>query len=67
VDLLSELMETAAPGFAALSRSNAPRSTTSRPADQQPPEITEHGKRADGIVKAMLEHVDPRASGVWSI
>ena len=30
--------------------------------------ITEHGKRADGIVKAMLEHSrDLRANGAWSI
>ena len=38
-------------------RTNGPRSTKrSRPTHRQPRKIAEHGRRADGIVKSMLEH-----------
>jgi two-component system, NtrC family, sensor kinase len=57
VDLLSELMETAAPGFAALSsKQRAEVDDVSALLTSNLQKITEHGKRADGIVKAMLEH-----------
>src|SRR6478736_2289131 len=57
VDLLSELKETAAPGFAALTddqRADIDDVTAMLTSNLE--KITEHGKRADGIVKAMLEH-----------
>jgi signal transduction histidine kinase len=57
VDLLSELHETAAPGFAALSsQQRAEIDDVSAMLTSNLQKITEHGKRADGIVKAMLEH-----------
>src|SRR6202011_6359747 len=57
VDLLSELKETAAPGFATLTddqRADIDDVSTMLTSNLE--KITEHGKRADGIVKAMLEH-----------
>ncbi len=57
VDLLSELKETAAPGFAALTDDQrAEIDDVSAMLTSNLEKITEHGKRADGIVKAMLEH-----------
>ena len=57
VDLLSELKETAAPGFAALSeKQRGEIDDLSAMLTSNLEKITEHGKRADGIVKAMLEH-----------
>ena len=55
--LLSELKETAAPGFAALTDDQrADIDDVSATLTSNLEKITEHGKRADGIVKAMLEH-----------
>ncbi|HEY2616391.1 MAG TPA: GAF domain-containing protein [Acetobacteraceae bacterium] len=57
VDLLSELKETAAPGFAALTeKQRAEVEDVSATLTSNLQKITEHGKRADNIVKAMLEH-----------
>jgi two-component system, NtrC family, sensor kinase len=57
VDLLSELKETAAPGFAALTeKQRAEIEDVSVTLTSNLEKITEHGRRADGIVKAMLEH-----------
>ena len=57
VDLLSELKEIAAPGFAALTDDQrADIDDVSAMLTSNLEKITEHGKRADGIVKAMLEH-----------
>jgi signal transduction histidine kinase len=57
VDLLSELKETAAPGLAGLSeKQRAEVEDVSAMLTSNLEKITEHGKRADGIVKAMLEH-----------
>jgi two-component system, NtrC family, sensor kinase len=57
VDLLRELKETAAPGFAALSADQrAEVEDVSAMLTSNLEKITEHGKRADGIVKGMLEH-----------
>ncbi len=57
VDLLSELKETAAPGFAALTDDQrAEIDDVSAMLTSNLEKITEHGRRADGIVKAMLEH-----------
>jgi two-component system, NtrC family, sensor kinase len=57
VDLLSELKETAAPGFISLTeKQRAEVEDVSAMLTSNLEKITEHGKRADGIVKAMLEH-----------
>ncbi len=57
VDLLAELKETAAPGFAALSEGQRVEiDDLSSLLTSNLQKITEHGKRADSIVKAMLEH-----------
>jgi two-component system NtrC family sensor kinase len=57
VDLLSELKEAASPGFAALTDDQrAEIEDVSAMLTSNLEKITEHGKRADGIVKAMLEH-----------
>ncbi len=57
VDLLAELKETAAPCFAALTDDQrAEVEGVSAMLTGNLEKITEHGKRADGIVKAMLEH-----------
>jgi signal transduction histidine kinase len=57
VDLLDELKEAAAPGFAALTDDQrAEIGDISATLASNLEKITEHGKRADGIVKAMLEH-----------
>ena len=57
VDLLSELKETAAPGFAALTEKQRTEvEEVSVMLTSNLEKITEHGKRADSIVKAMLEH-----------
>jgi PAS domain-containing protein len=57
VDLLSELKETAATGFSALTDDQrAEIEDVSAMLTSNLEKITEHGKRADGIVKAMLEH-----------
>ena len=57
VDLLAELRETAAPGFATLTANQrAEIDDVSAMLTSNLQKITEHGKRADGIVKAMLEH-----------
>src|SRR6202011_4808071 len=57
VDLLSELKEIAAPGFAALTEDQrAEIEDVSAMLTGNLEKIAEHGKRADGIVKAMLEH-----------
>jgi two-component system NtrC family sensor kinase len=57
VDLLDELKEAIAPAEAALNqdqRDEVDDVVTTRTGNLQ--KITEHGKRADGIVRAMLEH-----------
>ena len=57
VDLLDELKETAAPAFAALdgdARADVEDLTETLTGNLR--KIEEHGRRADGIVKAMLEH-----------
>ena len=57
VDLLDELKQTAAPGLRRWTRRGVPRSMTS--ADtlaSNLDKINEHGRRADGIVRSMLEH-----------
>jgi signal transduction histidine kinase len=57
VDLLGELRETAASGFAMLSEEQrAEVEDVSAILTSNLEKITEHGRRADGIVKAMLEH-----------
>ncbi len=57
VDLLAELKETAAPGFAVLTEEQRGEiDDVSAMLTSNLDKITEHGKRADGIVKAMLEH-----------
>ncbi len=57
MDLLSELKETAAPGFAALPEAQrAEVEDVASMLTSNLEKITEHGKRADGIVTAMLEH-----------
>jgi GAF domain-containing protein/nitrogen-specific signal transduction histidine kinase len=57
VDLLAELKEAAAPGFALLNdNQRADIDDVSAMLTSNLQKITEHGKRADGIVKAMLEH-----------
>ncbi len=57
VDLLAELKEAAAPGFAVLTDDQrAEIDDVSGMLTSNLQKITEHGKRADGIVKAMLEH-----------
>src|SRR5262249_26130803 len=57
VDLLDELKETAAPGFAALTeKQRAEVDDVSTLLTSNLEKISEHGKRADGIVKAMLKH-----------
>jgi signal transduction histidine kinase len=57
VELLNELKETAAPGFAVLSEQQRTEvEDVSAMLTSNLEKITEHGKRADGIVKAMLEH-----------
>jgi hypothetical protein len=57
LDLLNEFKETAAPGFAALTDDQrAEIEDVSAMLTSNLEKITEHGKRADGIVKAMLEH-----------
>jgi signal transduction histidine kinase len=57
VDLLDELKETAAPGFATLDadrRAEIDELTGTLASNLE--KINEHGKRADGIVRGMLEH-----------
>ncbi len=57
VDLLSELKEAAAPGFAALDadrRADIEDLADTLTSNLQ--KINEHGQRADGIVRSMLEH-----------
>jgi signal transduction histidine kinase len=57
VDLLDELKQTAAPGFAALdadSRAEIDDLTATLTGNLE--KINEHGRRADGIVRSMLEH-----------
>src|ERR1700750_1031956 len=57
VDLLGELKETAAPAEPVLSeKQRAEVDDVSALLTSNLEKITEHGKRADGIVKAMLEH-----------
>ena len=58
VDLLSELKETARAGLRRADRRSARTKSTTSSAmlTSNLEKITEHGKRADGIVKAMLEH-----------
>ena len=57
VDLLDELKETAAPAWPRSTTTSAPRSTTSSAMlTSNLEKIAEHGRRADGIVKSMLEH-----------
>jgi signal transduction histidine kinase len=57
VELLDELKETAAPGFAALGdQKRAEIDETFGMLTGNLEKIAEHGKRADGIVKSMLEH-----------
>jgi two-component system NtrC family sensor kinase len=57
VELLDELKGTAAPGFAALDnekRAEVDETITMLTGNLE--KIAEHGRRADGIVKSMLEH-----------
>src|SRR6516165_2320982 len=57
VELLDELKETAAPGFTALGdQKRAEIDETFGMLTGNLEKIAEHGKRADGIVKSMLEH-----------
>jgi GAF domain-containing protein len=57
VDLLDELKETAAPGFATLDAdSRAEIDDLTRTLSGNLEKINEHGRRADGIVRSMLEH-----------
>ena len=57
VELLDELKETAAPGIATLNENTrAEIDETVEMLTSNLEKITEHGKRADGIVKSMLEH-----------
>ena len=57
VELLGELKEAAAPGFAALTDAQrAEIDDVSAMLTGNLEKITEHGRRADGIVKSMLEH-----------
>ena len=63
VELLRELQEEAAPGIAALDeRRRAGVAELSAMLTENLAKITEHGKRADGIVRSMLEH-SRRGSG----
>ena len=70
VDLLDELKETAAPALAALTDGPARRDRRDdrRLLTSNLEKITEHGKRADGIVKACwnIRAASP-ANGAWSI
>ena len=57
VDLLEELRQTAEPGFVGLdmrSRAEVDELTSTLSSNLQ--KISEHGNRADGIVRSMLEH-----------
>ena len=65
VELLSELKEAVAPVLPALDEDSAPRSTrSSAMLTSNLEKITEHGQRADGIVKACWNtRAGPRASG----
>jgi GAF domain-containing protein/signal transduction histidine kinase len=57
VDLLDELKQTAAPGFEALDevrRAEVDDLTSTLASNLE--KINEHGRRADGIVRSMLEH-----------
>jgi PAS domain S-box-containing protein len=57
VDLLDELKETAAPGFAALDEARrAEIDELTRTLAGNLEKINEHGNRADAIVRSMLEH-----------
>jgi signal transduction histidine kinase len=57
VELLDELKETAAPGFAALGQDKRTEiDETIGMLTGNLEKIAEHGRRADGIVKSMLEH-----------
>jgi signal transduction histidine kinase/GAF domain-containing protein len=57
VELLHELKEAAAPGFAVLDAARrAEIEEVSGMLTSNLEKITEHGKRADGIVRSMLEH-----------
>jgi two-component system, NtrC family, sensor kinase len=57
VELLDELKATAAPGFAALGAANrADIEDISTTLTSNLAKIVEHGQRADGIVRSMLEH-----------
>jgi signal transduction histidine kinase len=57
IELLDELKETAAPGFATLDdNTRAEVDGTVEMLTGNLEKIAEHGKRADGIVKSMLEH-----------
>src|SRR6202007_3219074 len=57
VELLDELKETAAPAIAALSQDKrAEIAETMGMLTGNLEKIAEHGRRADGIVKSMLEH-----------
>jgi two-component system NtrC family sensor kinase len=68
VDLLGELKETAAPGFAALTeKQRAEVEEVSVMLTSNLEKVTEHGKCADSIVKAMLEHSRGSSGGAWSI
>ena len=69
VDLLGELKDAITPAEALLTpdqRDEVDEVVTTLTGNLE--KITEHGKRADGIVKAMLEHrADHRPSAGWSI
>jgi len=57
VELLDELKETAVPGIAALDdKTRAEIDETIEMLTSNLDKIAEHGRRADGIVKSMLEH-----------
>jgi two-component system NtrC family sensor kinase len=57
VDLLDELMATAAPGFATLDADrHAEIDELTRTLASNLEKINEHGRRADGIVRGMLDH-----------
>jgi hypothetical protein len=68
VELLDELKETAAPAIAALSQDKRTEiDETIGMLTGNLDKIAEHGRRADGIVKSMLEHSRGSSGERWSV
>jgi signal transduction histidine kinase len=68
VELLDELKETAAPAIAALSQDKRTEiDETIEMLTGNLDKIAEHGRRADGIVKSMLEHSRGSSGERWSV